>query len=71
MANAGARGRPTAPLVLSAEDWGDKFVVTVLLGPASQPDKCRMIRRLSTNCVIVNSFYLYLPATNVTVRPSS
>jgi hypothetical protein len=35
MANAGARGRPTAPLVLSAEErayWRDKFVVTVLLG---------------------------------------
>ena len=35
MANAGARGRPTTPLVLSAEErriWRDKFVVTVLRG---------------------------------------
>ena len=35
MANAGVRGRPIAPLVLSAQDgriWRGKFVVAVLPG---------------------------------------
>jgi hypothetical protein len=59
MANAGRRGRPIAPLVLSAEErdiWRGKFVVTVSRGrylndSASFCDVRTAWQAISTNAV--------------------